>query len=389
MFFARQSRSPRFRHAACGLALILSSACLALPPVAAQTPRLANAKLARQLDAHVTLTWQGQQLGPALERLADVHDLPLWIDRRVDLGAPVDLVVEHRPIHEALDMLVAVDDEHPWGWSTLSDVVYFGPRASARELATRATLLRQAVSRVRAARAWLAPAPWTYPRLSTPRELLVETVAGSGVTLANEDAMPHDLWAARSLPAVAPIDRVLLLAIGFDLTPELSAGGRTWTLKPVERPIAFTREYGESERIETALTALRAADPDIVIRRSGRSVLVAARWEDHEMLRRVWRNDSPDDPPPRDEPPPAGEQRFTLTIENQPVGRVLDQLATQLGLTISWDPQLAAAAPPPGDALISCDVREADLDGLLQAVLAPAGLAFERDGQNVTIHAAQ
>jgi hypothetical protein len=337
----------------------------------------------------VSITWQGQQLGPALERLAEVHDLPLWIDRRVDPGTPIDLSVDQLPLAEALDRVVAADDRDDWGWSTLEEVVYFGPRESARELATRATLAREHIAKApaEARRKWLAASPWAFPRLSVPRELLDEALAPLDARLLNENALPHDLWAARSLPAVAPIDRIVLLLAGFDLDADPSPDGREWTLGPAEHPVRMTRDYAANERSETALAALTAADPTIEVRRRGRRLAVAGRWEDHETLRRAMRGEAADDAPARDQPPPAGEQRFTLTIENQPVGRVIDQLAAQLGLAISWDPQLAAAAPPPGEALISCDVREVDLDGLLQAILAPAGFDFERDGQTVTIRA--
>jgi type II secretory pathway component HofQ len=80
----------------------------------------------------------------------------------------------------------------------------------------------------------------------------------------------------------------------------------------------------------------------------------------------------------------AQAQRFTLKIENQPVGRVLDQLARQLNLNVVW-----STNPPAGQqALISCDVRQVDLDGLLEAILEPAGLTSRREGQTVTIQPA-
>ena len=65
----------------------------------------------------------------------------------------------------------------------------------------------------------------------------------------------------------------------------------------------------------------------------------------------------------------------------------IDQLAAQLGLSVTWDPAIEAVEPNVRDALISCEVRDANVDHLLQAILAPAGLAAERDGLSLTLRA--
>jgi hypothetical protein len=78
-------------------------------------------------------------------------------------------------------------------------------------------------------------------------------------------------------------------------------------------------------------------------------------------------------------------QRFTLKIDNQPAGRVLDQLARQLQLEVEWDAALEQSPALGREANVSCDVRDADLDELFAAVLTPAGLVFERDGKKVSI----
>jgi hypothetical protein len=82
-------------------------------------------------------------------------------------------------------------------------------------------------------------------------------------------------------------------------------------------------------------------------------------------------------------------QRFTLRIENKPVGAVIDHLAKQLDLEVTWDPALQAGPKTRRDAFVSCEVREANIDGLLKAILSPAKLAFQRDGRRVAIRDAK
>lgn len=363
--------------------MVAALAIVGAPGAWAETPRLAEPELARQLQQRVTLSWHGQELGPALARLAEVQKLPLWIDRRIDPHAAIELAINDATLTEALDRIAAEGGAEPWGWSTLGGVVYFGPRASARDLATLAMLARRAIPKAPAAqrRKWLTAAPWEYPRLSEPRSLLRETLTSLDATVRNEGELPHDLWPARSLPAVAPIDRVVLLLAGFDLAGEPTPDGRQWRLAPIKRPVQFTRGYPRNERTEAASEGLVEVDAGVRVKKLARQLEIAGRWEDHESLRIALRGGAPAEPQPA--PPAGGERRFTLRLENKPVGRVLEQLAAQLQFELAWDGE-----PTMRDALVSCDVRQADLDALLEAILAPAKLTFERKDRTVTIRAA-
>ncbi len=353
---------------------------------------LAEPALAHQLESRTTLSWDGQGVGAALERLASVQRLPLWIDRRIDPNSPINLAVSNATAGEVLDR-VAADETHDWGWTALGGIVYFGPRQTARELATLSELARQAIAKesVDERRVWLTPKPWEFPRLSEPRALLAETLAGVGAEVQGVDAVGHDLWPARSFAAVAPVDRVVLLLAGFDLTMTPQSGGKPLRVAPIARPVQLSRIYAFSERATAATDELLAQDKTVRVRRQGRRLIVAGRWEDHEGLKLALTDGpAPAEPvgPPSGDATPAA-QRFTLRIENKPVGPVLAQLAGQLQLVIAWDPALAAASPPMTESLVSCDVHDVDLDGLLEAVLKPVGLAFTREGPTVTIRAAQ
>jgi hypothetical protein len=274
------------------------------------------------------------------------------------------------------------------GWTTLRSVIYVGPAASARELATLSELARQAIAKAPtdARRRWLTPAPWEFPRLSEPRALLDEAVVAAGAKLRPGAELPHDLWPARSLPAVAPIDRVVLLLAGFDLRADITADGRSLKATPIKRPVQMSRTLAMNPRLEAELAKLVSADDSIRIERLGRQATVVARWEELEQLRGTPRRRRPTTDS-NNSAPAATAQRFTLRIANKPVGPVLTQLGTQLQLTIVWDPALTAASPAIADTLISCEVTNADLDGLLGSILESAGLAFDRDGQIVTVRA--
>jgi hypothetical protein len=356
----------------------------------AAPPLLASPALSRQLQQRVTLTWDDQEVAAALERLAEVQRIPLWIDRRIDPHARVSLAGNNLTVAELMDRLAA-SEGRDWGWSTLRTVIYFGPRETARELATLSELARQAIAKAPSGmrRTWTTASPWEFPRLSEPRVLFDVVVTEAGAELREGTAIPHDLWPACSLPGVSPIDRAVLILAGFDLQLTASRDGRQVGVAPVDRPVQITATYPASAELQAVVDALTAADATIRARREGRRVSVSGRWEDQEQLRQTLNPvTTADRGGSVATSPQAKEQRYTLRIANKPVGAVLDQLAAQLQLAIVWDPALAAATPPARETLVSCEVREVDLDGLLQAVLTPAGLAFERTSTTVTIRAA-
>lgn len=320
--------------------LVLIAAIALVAPVAAQPPTT----LERRLQQGVTLTFQGQLLGPALARLGETQDVPLWIDRRVDPGAPVNLAANDQPLFDVLNALAA---ERGYAATPFRGVVYFGPRATADALAALSTRARGALARTPQAvrRRWLTPAPWSFPRLSEPRQLLHEVLQSVGAESANESHVPHDLWPAASVPSMAPVDQALLLLAGFDLTLEISVGGRRAAVVPIDYAAlpaakATAERPGGAQRARPAPSAPADKLPSLV---------------------------------------------FTLKVDNRPVGPVIDQLAQQLELQVTWE---AGPDEEPGklaEILVSCDVRNASIDELLGAVLTPAGLAYERNGAAVTV----
>ena len=82
---------------------------------------------------------------------------------------------------------------------------------------------------------------------------------------------------------------------------------------------------------------------------------------------------------------PAGKQVFTLRIENQPVGKVLEQLGQRLGWKLAIDEAALRTAGRSLDMRVSFVVEKADENQLLDALLKPAGLKAERDGNLVRV----
>ena len=363
------------------IVMLLTATCRA------QSRSAAGQQLAQRLGARVSIAWQGQELATGLERLAEAQRVSLWVDRRVDPATPIELTVSDQPLSKVLS---AIATPHEWAATPYSGVLYFGPKQTAEDLATLSALARQSIAKAPAESRsrWLKPEAWAIPRLSAPRELLKQFARSAGATVADQQQVPHDLWPERTLPPMSALDRAVLLLSGFDLTCRISADGRTLRVVPIERPVHVVGAYAVSRARQAAVDAALADMPAAKIERQGQGVTLSARVEDHERLQAAIRGQSPQPASRTSAPQRAGgrsTRRFTLKIENQPAGGVIDQLAQQLQLEVAWDAALQQNPAVGREANVSCDVREANLDELLTAVLSPAGLAFEREGLKVSI----
>ena len=82
----------------------------------------------------------------------------------------------------------------------------------------------------------------------------------------------------------------------------------------------------------------------------------------------------------------AGSQRFTLRLA-APLDEAVTALARQLGLTGRIDREsLAARGILPGE-IVRIEVRDVTRDELFDAVVAPLGLRWRIDGDQLTIDA--
>jgi hypothetical protein len=349
----------------------------------------ADAQLSQRLQRSVTVAWQGQQLGAALNRLADAQQLHLWVDRRVDPNTPVELTLSNRPLAE---VLAAVAQPHGLAFAPFNGVIYVGPQQTAGELATLGALARQSLNKapIEARARWLRVKAWSFPARSEPRALLADLAKSIGAQLRDAERVPHDLWPARSLPAMSPLDRAILLLAGFDLTCQVSPDGRQLRIVPITRPVYVTQTHAVPPSRAAAVDAVLAGLTEGTSTRQGQRLTLAATVEQHEKVRAATRTapasavKAPSQPRSR-----RAIQRYTVEINNQPVGKVVDQLATQLNLEVVWPEPPQEGSPSARDKRVSCNVEEALLDELLTAVLGPADLTFKRFRTKVTISHAE
>ena len=299
-------------------------------------PLLRAQTLRKKMQRQVTVTWQGQELGAALDRLTEASEVTLWLDRRVDRQLRIDAQVTDQPLLAAIETVVS---PYSLAVTQLGDLVYVGPQQTAAELPALAERARKMLGKAPKSvrQKWLEAKPVTWQRLSQPRALATDWLREANIELIGGERIAHDLWPSQSLPATPLVDRLALLLAGFDLTCEIAADGRSCEVVPIPRPLKRTRPSTSS-----------SGEPASAGGESRRN--------------------------------PRSHQVFTLHLKNQPLGPVLDQIAKQLDLEIVW----------PEDAtlrkrLVNCDAQNVELDELLRTVLGSVNLRHQREGKQINI----
>ncbi len=327
----------------------------------------ASRPLVGKMGQRLTLHWSAVPLREAVDRLSQSQRLSIWLDRRLDTSLEITLSLQDVPVSEVLQQLAG---QASGDYVATGELVYLGPAANVRDLRTLMAIRRELVSQLpsKMKAALQSHTLVASPRLAEPREVIRLLAGRAGLSVVNGEAIPHDVWPARSLPPLPIADQLTLLLAGFDLTWEPDGAGQSIRIVAIEQPVAIRRVY--PKRV-LAKVPHGVIDNDAVAPGpKDDQVAVTASAEVHSLLSKG-----------RARPPTANRrgverQVYSLRVEQQPVGSLLMQLAAQLGKSLEVDLQDKAHL----DRRVSFEVRKANLDELLKAVGEPAGLDVRVDG---------
>jgi hypothetical protein len=364
----------------CGTVFVVACCCALTSrgETGAAPPRWkTGAELDRALNARVRdIVWSaGTPVRQAVTALARTQGVAIMLDRRLDPGSDIELSVRDVPVREVIEQLAAQCGAAP---AYLDGVVYVGPRSGTSPLAM--------VAKERRAEAQRLPRPmsqrltaeraWRWDDLAEPRDLIDELAREAGITLEGTAQLPHDLWPAMDLPALAWTDRMTLVLSGFGLTFALADGGQSARLVPIPERTLVSRMY-PATLPPSRVDAIKAQFPQATIEAGANRIELLGTPEEHERLQQLLRRQTTDRPPSR----AAGKTVLTLKVASQPVEAILATLERQLGVTFQFDAGLEERLR----TRVSLDVYEVALPELLDAALVPAGLSHRRQGDVIVI----
>ncbi len=338
----------------------------------------------RQMQQVVGVRWAGAPLRGALKSLCGAQRVAHLLDRRVDPGQPLELVVRDVPLGRVLEQIA---EDRGLGVSLLGPVVFFGPPDAAARLRTLAAVRTEEARRLpaAAARKFLLPERLAWDDFAMPREL-VENLAREGeLRVVGLERLPHDLWAAADLPPLSLVDRLTLIAVQFDLTFAIAPDGDAIALVPLPPDLGLVRSYPGGSRPQQVADEFASRAPGARIKVVGEKVYVKALLEDHERLSGSKR---PAPPTQRPRPAPGGETRIErLRLADVPVGAVLERVCRDLNLQLAVDGASLEAAGASLAQRVSVHVEDVTVDELLEAIVRDTPLRVQRQGRTVEVRA--
>lgn len=338
---------------------LLFWAVLFQPANGAEAPALkTGAAFRQQLASPAGISWTAAPLRRALQNLAEAKQIAIVIDRRIDPDQTIDFNSGEGSLEEALRSIAVRLNS---GVSIFDSTVYIGPPATTARLATLAAIAHE---RKKLA---MLPAIQTT-ELMTPRELLEQWSQATGVKLAQLDKVPHDLWPVLSLPTQTPASRITLLLAGFDLAIEMSADGAAGQIVAMPEQVVMERNHAGGANPTQRAAQIQKQFPSAKIEVRGSHLHVVGSFEDQDLIGRLLRGEQIRRTEVR-----GGELRYTLAVENQPVGAVAQALATRLKMSIGFDPAVKEKL----EQRVSFKVDNATLEELLGQMLDPVGLRYQ------------
>ena len=367
------------------VASILLAAAFAFAPTvfiwaeASEGP-LAGTAFERELKGPVDYAWAPKSLREALDALAEQHHIAIILDRRVDPNQEV----ENSDRGLQLELLFQGMANHlDLGVSFLDSVVYFGPKSTAKNLATIAALRKEEVRKLpeSSRRSLLQLKVWRWEQLAEPQQLMVALAAEVNVKLVGVEEIPHDLWPAANLPALSFTDRMTLLLAGFDKTFEFAPDGLAIRLIDMPDAVIFQKAYRVGSDPSGRVADLTRMFPNAKIRADGNSILVAGLMEDHKVIRELLDGKSVrrTNVIPTTRPATLKIDRFS--VENKRAGDVAKYLAEQLKMEIAFEPETQTRL----QKLVTVEVKDATPEEVFEAVLTPVGLTFRLEGKSLTV----
>lgn len=351
--------------------LISSLVCLLftfVAPLLAQNRPFVGRRFERQLSAPASIFWSEVPLRDAVSNLSETRRLSVWLDRRCDPAGRISFGANLPRLKDCLWKLANDNSDLDVTW--LEDLIYVGPSTAANRLATVNAIHQQMLSKLSSS----TRSPWqrrklmSWPRLTSPVDLLHELEQELGREIRGKERVTHDLWAAKKLPPLPLFQRLELILVGFDLTFVFESDGGA---KIVAMPIQPRVEH------RVSVPAEKSEDVEELLAKHPTAKLngdkLAASWRVHELVARKL------------EPPPDNRVldrlRYTLKAENQVLGDFVRSLCKQLEMTCEFQSVDKSVL----EQRISFNVQQASVRKLFQVILEPAGLQFELEGQQLKV----
>lgn len=328
--------------------------------------RLTGSEFQTALDQIVTIRWAEIELREATERLANLHNISTFLDRRIDPDQTIEFNAADVTL---LHSFQALADSRKFGVGYFGGVVYLGPAPTASRLATAAAIRAGEISELpmkwRSRLSVSKPLKWQEP--GKPRELIRELASAVELKVVDlDDRIPHDVWASGNLPSMSWSDRMSLLLSGFDLTFVLDTNTSTLRLVPIPESVQVTKAFAVKGAVGPIAQRIKAKHPDLTIEGRDSKIRVTGRAELVDQVGRELGRKSP----PKEVRKPS-EPLYDLRVTMKTFNDLTREIARQSGYELTIAPTVPAAKL---EQRVTLEVKDATLEKLIQIACKQAGL---------------
>lgn len=338
-----------------------------------------EADLEKQLQSSFDLTWEEVPLRDGLMRLAQTQRVAIFLDRRVDPDQTMKMKFTNERLELGLQRIAA---QLGIGMARVGDVIYLGPQETASRLPTVAELQAQFAksSGYPEAVKLLDRKKYGWPKLSTPGEILTEVATSHGMRWNNLDVViKHDLWPAVDFPPMKSTEYLSLVLAGYHASYRFNKTDDGVELQLVAIPdeLSLTRVYPYAGNHDEAIAKIQELFPDAKVQSDGkRKLAVTGPQQVQEQVAKLLRGGTA-----RNTVVMPGEKRYTLNVEQLPLGPVLKALEQQLGMKFEVPDGMEEALTQ----RISFSVKTVDVTGLLDAVFKDTDFTYEVQEKKILV----
>jgi hypothetical protein len=374
--------------------LVVALAMLRSVPLAAdeagaeRTGWQTGRRLTQELARPVNIVLQRTTPRQVVLQLRKLHEIALWLDRRIDPDQPIDVQFTQVSLQEALETFALQLDAE---LAQVGGTLFIGLPGSTDRIRTLIELhtaeLRQFEGEEAVGRqsALLRGTTMTWEDLAEPSRLVDDLCTSFEVKRSGEGRVPHDLWAAGAMADVNAVEALSLLLGQFELTFEWQDQSSAMSVVPMPRSVTVLREHTPKRQdLAQAVALIRQQFPHLKPTATGRLIRVDASIGEHEAIAALLDPSGAEQMSPTASQGPLSRRRFTIKATRAEAIAILRTLETQ-GVVVEYDAEQLRQAGIDLREVVTLKLNEATAEELFHQLCEPLGLMFEIDDTNVRL----
>ncbi len=344
---------------------------------------ITGTRLRQELHRPINVTRPDVRLREIVERLSELHNVAILLDRRLDPDQHIDVQLNQITLNDGLEFLARQVNADA---AIVGGTIMISPDDALDRIRTDLAIQHQSLRETPALSSGMS---FQWDDLQTPHELVPVIAERFGVVISGLDLIPHDLWAAGKMADVNATEALLLVVGQYDLTCRWNEAATAVQLAPAPARQTIEKTITASpERFAAARVKLQAEVPLAEISSHARKLRIVATLAEHERIEALLKGDADDSAEPASDQGPVRDRTFTLTTERASVIAILRTLESQ-GTLIEYDAIELQSAGIDLSQRVTLSLDKATADEFFQALCDPLGLQFEIDNKTIRLSPAR